>query len=126
MLSCTLAQFTKDVIKTKGMVDSSGTGIVFMNVSFVQKDKFELDKLPYPQILNVVDGRESSAGSVTHSAIFDLNINNYTETITAFVTELGQNNLILGLPWLTKHNPLWTGKLAPSHSTRLTANNIVS
>ena len=60
-------------------------------------------------------GKESSFGRVTHETPkTSLTINEHTEYITLDITDTGQDEIILGLPWLRQHNPTidWTtGKL---------------
>lgn len=88
------------------MVDCGATGgEAFIDDSFARDYNFALNQLPYPRTLHVVDGRTSSAGAVTHTATFELDLDGHKEQLTAFVTKLGQYNLILGMPWLRKHDP---------------------
>jgi len=52
-----------------------------------------------------IDGTLNQAGSITHYARLGLTVDE-VETWTDFlVTELGGENVILGLPWLRKVNP---------------------
>ncbi|KAK1221500.1 hypothetical protein PQX77_015691 [Marasmius sp. AFHP31] len=56
-------------------------------------------------MVHSIDGTLNQAGSITHFAQLGLTVNG-TETWTDFlVTELGGENVILGLPWLRKTNP---------------------
>ena len=106
LLDCTLSQFNGSSVKTISMVDTGGIGgDLFADIPFCANYNFQLDRLAQPRTLRVVDGRSSEAGAVTHTATFNLNINGHQEQITAFVTKLGQYDLILGLPWLRKHDP---------------------
>jgi hypothetical protein len=41
-----------------------------------------------------------------HKAIIDLNINGKEDPMTFFTTGLEKDNMILGLIWLRKHNPV--------------------
>jgi hypothetical protein len=42
---------------------------------------------------------------VTHDAMVDLTINNHYETIRLNCITIGNAPIIVGLPWLRKHNP---------------------
>jgi hypothetical protein len=42
---------------------------------------------------------------VTHDAVVDLTINNHYETIKLHCITIGNSPIIVGLPWLRKHNP---------------------
>ena len=87
------------------MIDSGATGTAFVDSSFVQDNNLKINLLPQPLRLRVVDGRPSSAGDITTTTTFALDIKGHTETLTAFVTKLHNYNIILGKPWLRKHNP---------------------
>jgi hypothetical protein len=58
----------------------------------------------------VANGQLSSAGLVTHATDLLINLNGHEEIRTFYITNLGRYQLILGKPWLKKHNPLidWT------------------
>jgi hypothetical protein len=87
------------------MLDSGATGRGFIDKSFAQKQHYTLYKLRNPRRLNVVDGRPSSAGDITHIVKLTQSINGHTEKIPFYVTKLGKYNTILGKPWLDDHNP---------------------
>ena len=59
-----------------------------------------------------VDGTKNSAGNITHSADIIIDYQGHREKVTAEVTELGKNQVILGYTWLKKHNPdiNWTNR----------------
>ena len=52
-----------------------------------------------------VDGSRNSAGDVTHTTTILMEYPGHREELTAEVTNLGKNSLILGYMWLQKHNP---------------------
>ena len=105
VLPCTITGQNKHQIKTSAMIDSGATGTAFVDSSFVQDNNLKINLLPQPLRLRVVDGRPSSAGDITTTTTFALDIKGHTETLTAFVTKLHNYNIILGKPWLRKHNP---------------------
>lgn len=87
------------------MLDSGATGRGFIDESFAQKHLFTLYELRNPRRLNVVDGRPSSAGDITHVAQLNQSINGHLEKMLFYVTKLGKYDVILGKPWLDDHNP---------------------
>jgi RNase H-like domain found in reverse transcriptase/Reverse transcriptase (RNA-dependent DNA polymerase)/Retroviral aspartyl protease len=87
------------------MKDSGATGEAFLDESFAQRYNLTMTKLDQPLRLRVVDGRDSSAGSITHSAQLQLQLGDHKEQILCYVTKLGQYDMILGHPWLRRHNP---------------------
>jgi hypothetical protein len=52
-----------------------------------------------------VDGWEVANRPATHDAMVDLTINNHYETIRLHCITIGNVPIIVGLPWLRKHNP---------------------
>jgi RNase H-like domain found in reverse transcriptase/Reverse transcriptase (RNA-dependent DNA polymerase) len=53
----------------------------------------------------VFDGRETVSGQVTQVAQVSVRIGGHQEQLYAYVTTLGRQPLVLGLPWLRKHCP---------------------
>ena len=47
----------------------------------------------------------NESGAIMEKCLINFKINNKTMTEWFYVTTLGDQNLILGLPWLEKHNP---------------------
>ena len=57
-----------------------------------------------------MDGTKNSARNITHLADIIIDYQDHCEKVTAEVTDLGKNQVILGYIWLKKHNPAidWT------------------
>ena len=88
------------------MDDSGATAEGFISDSYEQKHDIPLIELKRPRRLNVVDGRPSTAGDVTHKVAVNLSFNHHSEKIELFVTKFANYDVILGKPWMAKHNPL--------------------
>ena len=86
------------------MIDSGAT-TQFIDEDFAKSKNIPLIKKPFGETLTVFDGRESSAGLITHEAEVSLLIDNHLEICTFQVTKLAQYQLIVGKSWLKKHNP---------------------
>ncbi|OAQ57620.2 retrovirus polyprotein [Pochonia chlamydosporia 170] len=93
------------MVKTNSMLDSGATGKGFIDESFAHHNKFTFHKLRNRRRLNVVDGRPSSAGDITHVVKLNMEIKGHREKMLLYVTKLGKYNIILGKPWLRDHNP---------------------
>jgi hypothetical protein len=65
-----------------------------------------LIKLNKPRITRNADRTQNEQGVVTHKAIINLGVNRKEDLTTFFITGLGKDNVILGLTWLRKHNPI--------------------
>ena len=87
------------------MLDSGATGKGFIDEAFARNNKFTFHKLRNRRRLNVVDGRPSSAGDITHVVKLNMEIKGHKEKMLFYVTKLGKYDIILGKPWLTDHNP---------------------
>jgi hypothetical protein len=59
-----------------------------------------------------VDGTYNENRAITERCLIPFRINDRIMTEWFYVTALGDQSLILGLPWLEKHNPIidWTEK----------------
>ena len=96
--------------KTFAMIDS-GAANSFVNPTFIQSANIPSIKREVPREARVIDGRPIASGAITHhSAPFCLSIQGHEETISLDITAIGEYPIVLGLPWLSKHNPVvdWT------------------
>lgn len=87
------------------MIDSGATNNF---ISYKALTKFGLQKLEKQQKykLRLVDGTEAGFGQVTHETEYAIMIlEEHHEHITFDVTNTGNDDIILGIPWLRKHNP---------------------
>ena len=59
-----------------------------------------------------VDGTKNSARNIMHLADIIIDYQGHHEKVTAEVTDLGKNQVILEYTWLKKHNPDidWTNR----------------
>jgi hypothetical protein len=91
--------------RTLAMLDSGATA-VFINEQFVSKHNILRRPLTRPIALHNIDGSINKAGSLTHFARLTMNIGSkYTEKLDFLITDLGPEDIILGLPWLRRINP---------------------
>ncbi|KAH0375210.1 hypothetical protein KCU92_g10240, partial [Aureobasidium melanogenum] len=87
------------------LIDCGATGFAFIDQAFAHSMNYPLQPLSRPQFLTCFDGRETISGTVTHIAHASLSIGPHKENIAMFVTQLHAFPVILGLPWLERHNP---------------------
>ena len=86
------------------MIDSGATGL-FLSQSFVDKHNVYTHPLRHPIELFNIDGSNNSAGYITHRARLRLVVSGREEWTEFLVTNIGSEDVILGLPWLRKVNP---------------------
>jgi hypothetical protein len=87
------------------MLDSGATA-VFINERFVFQHNILRRPLTRPIALHNINGSINKAGSLTHFARLTMNIGSkYTEKLDFLITDLGPEDIILGLPWPRRINP---------------------
>jgi hypothetical protein len=86
------------------MIDS-GASALFLSNQFVKQHQVYVHKLDREIPLYNIDGTSNQAGGLTHFACLELHAGEHVEMVKFLVTELGPEDVILGLPWLCKHNP---------------------
>lgn len=94
---------TKDV-KAKALLDSGATGLL-IHWNFVRKHRIPMKAYTKPRIIRNVDSSFNALGKITNYVETTLTIGDHEEEVRLLVTDLGEDDVILGLPWLRKHNP---------------------
>ena len=86
------------------MIDSGATAL-FLNRRFVKQ--FDITTHPLENAISLynIDGTKNKAGGITHFARLQLTVGSHTEKAEFLVTDLGPEDVILGLPWLKRVNP---------------------
>ena len=87
------------------MIDSGATAL-FLDHSFVREHNIPLTPLRQPIDLYNIDGSSNQAGRITHFARLKLTLDGFDEWTDFLATNLGGENVILGLPWLCVSNCL--------------------
>jgi hypothetical protein len=95
---------TGEVKSLSALVDSGATGR-FIDRDFVKANRLRTRTLSRPIPVRNVDGTLNEAGSITEMVDLILRYKNHSERALFAVTSLGAQTLILGLPWLQRHNP---------------------
>jgi hypothetical protein len=104
---CTKANITtpeKEPIETEPLVNS-GAGGIFMDQNYAQKHRFNLTKLEYLITAQNMDGTENKQGTIRYHMDLDLQVISKTNMEWFLITGLGNQKIILGLPWLREYNP---------------------
>jgi hypothetical protein len=115
------------VITEKALIDS-GAGGNFIDTHAVERLNLTQIRLSRPIVVRNVDGTQNSNGTITHRTQVDADVAGRPQCLSLLITKLGNQNLILGLPWLDKENPdiNWrTGTLSwrPTNLTIVGDNN---
>ena len=91
-------------MKAKAMIDSGAEGI-FLNQKYVDVNQVSSSRLAREIPVVNIDGSKNSGGRITRCATMRMQVEDHSEILRFLITDLGKDDLILGLPWLRKHNP---------------------
>jgi hypothetical protein len=89
---------------TFALIDS-GSMENFCDINFAAKHNLPLMEKSAPVEILTVDGSPISSGKVTQDSTVQMSMGSHTERIKFSITKLGQYPVILGIPWLKKHDP---------------------
>ena len=84
------------------MVDSGSTGN-FISDKFVKQFKLQVSKLAVVKQVRLADGNGNY--KVSDYVNVPISIGQYREVVELAVMPLNVSDVILGMPWLTSHNP---------------------
>lgn len=95
--------------KTFALIDS-GSMDNFCDITMATKNNLPLVNKASPIDILTVDGSPISSGKVSQETSVQMSMGPHTEQIKFAITKLGQYPLILGIPWLKKHDPriIWS------------------
>jgi hypothetical protein len=86
------------------LVDSGCTGLAFLDFKFAVRHHVPMTKMEKKKPLFLADGALSSW--IEWEATVGLEIGDHHEQLRFYITTLAEDNpVILGLPWLSLHNP---------------------
>src|SRR5277367_6507527 len=92
-------------IETDSFLDSGAEG-VFIDQNYARKLHLDIKMLNTPVKARNVDGTENKRGTIKSYVDLQFKIGDKDFTERFFLTGLGNQTVILGFPWLKKHNPL--------------------
>src|ERR1700759_5724678 len=106
----------KETVTINAMIDSGATED-FIDQEVCNKHGIKMIRAKKPREIYLADGKPSAMGPVTHMTKVPMDISSHRELATLQVANLQNHEVILGMPWLRKHNPTidWNDKR--SHST---------
>jgi hypothetical protein len=102
-ISCTL-KGRHCTIKVAAMVNSGATAL-YIDKKYADSQNMWQVPLAQQICLHNINGTLNKAGSITHKVSLILQVGQDEEKFDFFVTSLGPEKVILGLPWLRHRNP---------------------
>jgi hypothetical protein len=97
-------QTAKQTTEERGLLDSGATHN-FIDVRTIIRLGIGTRKLKTPRTVTNVDGTANRAGQINRYAYLLFEYEGKTENLPVFVTNLGKDWIILGLPWFQKLEP---------------------
>ena len=91
-------------ISASALIDSGAEG-QFISSKFVIRNRIPTHKLSKPIPVLNVDGSPNANGMITHYTVRLLKVGRRQCPTLFYVTSIGKEDIILGLPWLKKYNP---------------------
>ncbi len=93
----------------KALVDSGATDC-FMSENFIRRMKLGKRPLQRPRRIWNIDNTANQAGDITHYTTLDIQTGGIRKTIQFLVTNIGNEDIILGYPWMAAFEPRFTWK----------------
>ena len=93
------------IIDGKALIDCGADG-VFMNMTFAKKNHLPMTTLENPITVRNVDRSLNNGGDITHMVTMEITIQGKTHMQNFLITNIAENDVILGLTWLKEQNPL--------------------
>jgi hypothetical protein len=91
--------------KTSALLDSGATEN-FINPAYARELKLPIEKLAEPRKVFNMDGTQNCHGQITHYTDLDVRTGDQTRTMRFFLTNLGEQKVILGYPWFAAVQPV--------------------
>lgn len=107
------------------MIDSGATAL-FIHDKFVRKHQVAKYPLKHEITVCNIDGTQNKAGKITHYTKLTLKVGGYEGQKQFLITDVGPEDMILGLPWLKEVNSTidWTiGEMEVPDSSDTTSNS---
>ena len=87
------------------MLLDTGAGGNFMNKSYTKWNKLLLYPLDTPITPRNIDGSLNQEGEITHYTWVRAKMDERSSLVWLLITNLGNQDIIFGLPWFKEHNP---------------------
>ncbi len=91
----------------KALVDSGATDC-FMSENFIRRMKLGKRPLQRPRKIWNIDNMANQAGEITHYIVLNVQTRGIRKTIQFLVMNIGNEDIILGYPWMATFEPQFT------------------
>jgi hypothetical protein len=93
----------------KALVDSGATDN-FMHPNFAKRMKIGKRELDKPKNIYNIDDTTNRAGQITHYLNLAVTTGGKTKEMRFLITDIGQEDVLLGYPWLSMYEPRFSWK----------------
>jgi len=93
----------------KALVDSGATNC-FMSESFIRRMKLGKRPLQRPRKIWNINNTANQAGEITHYIILEVQTKGIRKMVQFLITNIGNEDVILGYPWMATFEPQFTWK----------------
>ena len=100
------------------LVDSGATDN-FIKPSFAKRMGLGMKRLERPRKIWNIDNTENKAGRITHCVDLDVQTKGIHKEMRFLVTNTGQEEMVLGYPWLAQYEPKVSWRHATIHEDAL-------
>ena len=90
--------------KAVALLDSEATEN-FININYARKLGIPIQRLPYERRLFNVDGTPNKVGALKYYVDMSMRTRGKRTRLRYFLTDLGENQVILGYPWFASAQP---------------------
>ncbi|KAH0604200.1 uncharacterized protein H6S33_007231 [Morchella sextelata] len=104
VVTCSISQNKNTFVPTYALIDTGASGYAFIDESFARHNKLTMTPLKIPRHVDVIDGRPIKSGKITHIVDISLDIHGHREIVPCFVTKLGHYPIVMGIPWMRRHD----------------------
>ena len=108
---------TQEGIMVKALLDSGATELV-MSSEFAKKQGFQLKKIERPIYVRNMDGSFNKEGLIEHMVEVNIYYQGHRERTKIDIIGGQKWSVILGMPWLARHNPKINWKTGEVKMTR--------
>ena len=91
-------------VAVKVLLDSSTTRL-FIDVQFVKRKGFNLERLKTLLLVRNMDGTVNVGRAITYQVECNMFFKGYIKRVRMDICNLGKTEVILDMPWLATHNP---------------------
>ena len=93
----------------QALVDSRATDN-FIHPSFAKKLRLKMTPLEKPKQIYNIDNTSNKAGSITHSLELKVTTKGQEKVMRFLMTNIGNEDILLGYPWLATFEPNLGGR----------------